>query len=350
MKGRVILLDTVSGRPAAALMVDGVLEDLLVDPHEHAPAPGEIHRVIVDRQVKGQGGVFVRMADGHRGFLRQTKGVAPGDRLVVQVTGYAEPGKAPPVTLNAIFKSRYCIVTPGKPGLNIARSIRDEALRDRLLELAHDAAAGTEHGLILRSAAGLEPVAEADISDDIAAMVALADAVASDCEIATPELLVDAPTAHLAAWRDWTNPRPDEVITEARCFETHGVFDAMARLGAGAWPLPGGGSFYVEQTRALTAVDVNTGSDTSPAAALKANLDVCRALPRALRIRGIGGAITIDFAPLAKRDRKQVEHLLKTIFRMDPVDTVLVGWTPLGHFELQRKRERAVIDACTFAD
>ncbi len=80
--------------------------------------------------------------------------------------------------------------------------------------------------------------------------------------------------------------------------------------------------------------------DTS---ALKANLATARDLPRQLRCRGLGGQITVDFAPMLKRDRRDLEQLLRSAFRADAIDTVLAGWTPLGHFELQRKRERLPI-------
>ncbi|MFN5828180.1 MAG: ribonuclease G, partial [Rhodobacterales bacterium] len=69
MKGRVIALDTLRGRQAAALIVDGRLEDVLIDPPDNAPVPGAIYRGIVERPMKGQGGVFVRLADGATGFL-----------------------------------------------------------------------------------------------------------------------------------------------------------------------------------------------------------------------------------------------------------------------------------------
>ena len=129
MKGRQIILDHIDGREAAALMVDGQLDDLLID--GDAPRPGTVYRAIADRPVKGQGGMFLRAPDGAV-FLRQVKGLAPGQVILVQVTGYAEPGKAIPVTQKLLFKSRFAIVTPEAPGLNISRSIRDEAERDRL--------------------------------------------------------------------------------------------------------------------------------------------------------------------------------------------------------------------------
>ena len=61
MKGRVIVLDTWGERQAAALVVDGVLQDLAIDPADDAPLPGAIYRGTVDRPVKGQGGVFLRL-------------------------------------------------------------------------------------------------------------------------------------------------------------------------------------------------------------------------------------------------------------------------------------------------
>jgi Rne/Rng family ribonuclease len=96
----------------------------------------------------------------------------------------------------------------------------------------------------------------------------------------------------------------------------------------------------IEPTRALIAVDVNTGGDTSPAAGLKANLAAARALPRAMRLSGLGGQVVVDFAPMPKNDRRRLEDALKAAFRKDGAETALAGWTPLGNFELQRKRDR----------
>ncbi len=339
MKGRVVLLDHVAGREAAALMVDGRLEDLLIDlPDGFPPAPGAILRGVTDRPLKGQGGMMVRLPEG-QGFLRQGKGLAPGQPILVQVAGIGAEGKAPPVTTRLLFKSRYAIVTPDAPGLNIARSIRDEGERDRLLEIAHGvmAGAGESMGLILRSAA--EGVDEAALSADIDAMRDLALAVLADAS-GPPELLVDAPGAHEAAWRDWAAPDPDEVIERAGAFADHGVMEAVDALLEPNVPLSGGAHALIEPTSALVAVDVNTGPDNSLAAGLKANLALARELPRQLRLRGLGGQITLDVAPMPKKDRRQFEDALRRAFRADGTDTVLAGWTPLGHFELQRKRDR----------
>jgi len=227
------------------------------------------------------------------------------------------------VTDRVIFKGRYVIVTPGAKGINVSRQIRDEEERVRLLEIVHDTQAPESgFGLIVRSGAD---------------GARLAEAVMADVD-GPPELLVDAPDAQDLAWRDW--PKAEHVTG----FEAHGVLDALALLEGAEARLPEG-SLFIEPTRALIAVDVNTGGDFSPAAGLKANIACARALPRELRCRGLGGQITLDLAPMAKKDRRQFEQTLRAAFKADPVETALVGWTPIGHFELQRKRERLPLPA-----
>ncbi|PHQ99478.1 MAG: ribonuclease G [Marinosulfonomonas sp.] len=337
MKGTLVALDHINGRAAAALMVEGRLQDLLLSaPDGSAPTPGAIYRAIADRPLKGQGGMMLRLPDGATAFLRQGKGLRPGQALLVQVTGYAEGGKAVPVTHKVLFKSRYAIVTPDAPGLNISRSIRDEDERDRLLEIAHIGMDGSDFGMILRSSC--DGADADDIEEDIADMRGVATEVMAGAEGNAPEKLMDGPDAHHLGWRDWD--APDVVASNEGSFEDHGVLDALVELETTHVSLSGGASIYVEPTRALVAVDVNTGGDTSPAAGLKANLACARELPRQLRLRGLGGQITLDLAPMAKKDRKLFESILRNAFRADTIDTSLVGWTPLGHYELQRKRER----------
>ncbi len=335
MKGRMIILDHLGDREAAALMVDGVLEDFLVE--GEAPAPGTIYRARADRPVKGQGGMFLTTPDGPA-FLRQVKGLSPGQMLLVQVTGYAEPGKAIPVTQKLLFKSRYAIVTPDAPGLNISRSIRDDDERDRLLEVAHETMGDLPYGLILRSVcAGAEPD---DIAEDIAAMCDLAQQVMDDSGD-TPEVLSEGDAPHLLAWRDWAEPASIE--QDADGFERHGVLDALDIARTIKEPLTGGAFLFVEPTRAFVAVDVNTGQDTSLAAGVKANIACAKALPRILRVRGLGGQIVLDLAPMPKKDRRMFESSLRAALRSDSEETIMLGWTNLGHFELQRKRGRVAL-------
>lgn len=334
MKGRQIILDHIGKREAAALMVDGQLQDFLIE--DEAPGPGTIYRAVALRPMKGQGGMFLDTPDG-RAFLRQPKGVSEGQRLLVQVTGFAEPGKAIPVTRKILFKSRYAIVTPEAPGINLSRQIRDDEERIRILAAAETPLAESlGFGIILRSACA--GASDDDISEDVDSMLDLATKVMDDVE-GNAELLITGDAPHVLAWREWSDPA--DIITEPGGFQDCGVLEALEDLASARVPLAGGGSAWIEPTRALVAVDVNTGPDTSLAAGLKANIALARDLPRQLRLRGLGGQITLDLAPMPKKDRRGFESVLKAAFRTDSDETVLAGWTPLGHFELQRKRGRA---------
>ncbi|MGL4239081.1 ribonuclease E/G [Tabrizicola sp.] len=337
MKGRVLVLDEIDGRQSAALMVDGRLEELAIDPAGDVVVPGAIYRGVADRPMKGQGGIFVKLPGGS-GFLRQISGVAPGQRLLVQVTGPTEPGKAVPVTGRLLFKSRFAIVTPDAPGLNLSKKIREEEVRAGLSALAETGMQGADArlGLILRSGC-----AEADrgaVAEDIAAMRGLAEAVLADLS-GGPELLVDGPSAHDLAFRDWLDPPVDEADTDPGSFERNGVIEAIEALRGTRVALEAGASMMIEPTRALVAVDVNTGPDTSPAASLKANIAAARDLPRQLRLRGLGGQVVVDFAPMPKRERHILDQVMKAAFKAEG-DANLAGWTTLGLYELTRKRDR----------
>lgn len=328
-----IILGHHKDRAAGALMLDGRLHDLLIDVPGDRPRIGAVYRAVCDRPVKGQGGMFVRLGDGLTGWHRNAKGLAPGQELLVQVTGHAEAGKALPVTDRILFKSRYCIVTPGAPGLNVARSLKDDEERDRLLEIAHDVLPedrGTT-GVILRTAA---TGADADLLEaDLAETWEMATQVLADNGHG-PEHLLDGPDAHTLSWRDW----PEAAVSE----EWDTVLDQLDRLLQPEVRV-GPATFYIEPTRALVAIDVNTPEGGS-AGGFKANLALARELPRQLRLRGLGGQIVLDLAPMPKKDRRGFEAALRTALRDDPVETSLIGWTPLGHFELTRRRERIPLE------
>ncbi|MGL4311318.1 MAG: ribonuclease E/G [Paracoccaceae bacterium] len=337
MIGRVVALGDLRGKQAAALVIDGQLHDLLID-EDDGVAVGAIFRARVDRQMKGQGGVFLRLPGGESGFLRDAGGLKPGRSLLVQVTGHAEAGKAIPVTQRLLFKGRTVIVTPGAPGMNVSRAIRDPDIRAGLEALARSGMEGRPEnlGLILRSAA-----ADADsetIGEELSTLASLAQAILSDTD-GDPELLLDAPPAHEIAWRDWSDPAPDEVADGPTAFADLGIEEMVDALLSPEVRL-GQGGMAIEPTRALVAVDVNTGGDTTPAAGLKINIAAARDLPRQLRLRGLGGQVVVDFAPMPKKDRHILEQVLRTAFKGEGAETSLVGWTTLGLYELQRKRDR----------
>ena len=340
MKGRQILIEPrEGGGAAAALMVNGRLEDLLIDPTDAAPRPEAIHRAVVGRPMKGLGGVIVDLGSGVTGFLRGSRTPAPGSRLLVQVSSWAEPGKAAPVSRRITLKGRFAVLTPGAPGLNLSRAITEGPLRAVLTALAREAMAGAPEdlGLILRSL-----TAEADRGEVLAEIAALrADWTRLGAEAGSggAGALRPAPGAGALARREWPLQAGEPVEEHAQALARAGVWEEAAELLRPRVALRSG-FMTIEPTRALVAVDVNTGGELSPGAALQTNLAAARELPRQLRLRGLGGQVVVDFAPLAKPERARIEASLKAQLRRDDIETSLAGWTPLGHLEIQRRRAR----------
>lgn len=345
MIGRQIIIGPLLGTDAAALMQDGQLQDLAFST-DIAFAPGAILRARVQRLIKGQGGVFLRLPDGSTGYLRDRNGLRQGQPLIVQVSGTAEEGKAVPLSSRVLFKGRNIIVTPGAPGVNISRRIRDTDRREDLSQIGAAALAAIDSppGLIFRSIAA--EAKDDDIRAELEQLLALSTAIMSD-ESQENELLLDAPSPEETAWCDWHDPEPDSVVEGETAMADCGVIEAVqtllksrVALGATAWA-------SIDSLPALTAIDVNTGGDHSPAAGLKTNILLARDLPRQLRLRGIGGQIVIDFAPMPKRDRGTLEQTLKAAFKTEGAEVVLMGWTNMGLFEISRKRDRTPLRCLT---
>ena len=365
MKGRVIVIDTPAARPsAAALVVNGRLEDLILDPPTDAGLPmvGDVITARLTRKLPGKGGAFCDLGDGTHGFLRDAGGLGEGASALVQVTSLPEPGKAVGVSPRILFKGPNLILTPGATGVNVSRAIKDPDERARLEAGAATAlsAAGIEGtGIIVRTGAeGVEGDVLQGELERLGAVHAAASAAVRDRVAWSGR---DG-AARMVALREWVHPLPDQVLvpsalaeaaanpwgdarlSERICavpdpFEAAGIWDQVEALRSPEVAVAGG-SMVIEATRALVAVDVNTGGDFSPAAGLKANIAAIRDLPRQLRLRGLGGQIVVDFAPMPKRERKGFDATVKAAFRRDPIETSLVGWTTMGLYELQRKRER----------
>lgn len=338
---RHVVIGQWRGHPAAALFLDRQLSELAIAPDAQTPLPpGTICRGIVDRLVKGQGGVFLRLPEGQRGFLRAKGGLREGQPVIVQVSGVAEDGKAIPVTDRILLRGRHVIVTPGAPGVNVSRQIKDSDLRESLTAIVTRLSPGAEPGVIIRSAAATTD--PADIEAELAPLLGMAQALSNDLS-GPPERLVDAPSPADTAWQDWSEPAPDLIDEGDNAFEDSGALDAIEALLTPRLDLGGGAFAFIEPTRAAICVDVNTGSDHSPAAALKANIALARDLPRQLRLRGLGGQVVIDFAPVSKRDRGTIEQVLRASARPEGGAMTVIGWTAMGLFELNRKRDRIAL-------
>ena len=326
-----IFLGYIDGRKVAASMIGQHLDDLLAD--SDAPLLGTIYHAVVDRRVRGHGGSYLRTPHGSA-FLRGKNALQAGTALPVQVTGYARDGKATPVTSKIIIKGRFAILTPSAPGLNVSRQVPIE-LRDDLRAIAREVMVGSDFGVIVRTAAHFGN--QSDIASEIAQLRTEAEQIfkSSVPSSRVPTVLRQGDDAWTVARNEWTPAT--EVISGGSILDYDDVAEAIEATSDHRIPLAEDAYTYLEATRALVAVDVNTGASTSLVAGLKANLAAARTLPASLRVRGLGGQIVIDLAPMRKHSRPRFEDALREAFRTDRIDTMFAGWTPLGNYEIRRK-------------
>lgn len=341
---RKIYLDRIGSRRIAALVEDGDLEDLVVDPLSKALAlPGAVFSAIAERPLKTLGGIIVKLGGGEKGFLRGGQGTAVGSSIVVEVTGYPDEGKLPPLTAKVKLKGRFAIATLGSRGINVSRSILSESARHGLKELAssNSAAAPGNTGFIMRTSSRSAP------PDLVAQEVReLSEASRRICRCTeSPKLLVAAPTADEIALREWHDREATDIIDVDGSFEKDGIWELIQAHLASTVQLPGGGCMRIEETSAFVAVDVDTKADVSRQAGRNANLEAARRLPKELRLRGLGGQVVVDFAPMPKNDRRAVTDAVLSNLAHDKSLVDLAGWTPLGNLELRRKRLRQPLRA-----
>lgn len=326
MKGHVKAVGEVHGRPAAALIKGGRLEDLLVDPPVHTPRMDALYWAIATRPVPGLGGQFLALPGGQSAFLRGGA-LEQGKGALVQVRAYAEPGKAVPVTQRPRLKGRFAVVTFDDQPINFSKAIAPD--RRAALAEAIQASFGELSGVILRSAAANAPPKETvgELRDLLVQRNA-----AQDVKFSKPTEVSKGPSAEQLSEQLWPE-------APSHPFDTFEVQDMVADILTPEVSFTHGSAF-IEPTRAFVAVDVNAGGDMKTNGGLQSNIALARDLPRLLRCRGLGGQIVIDAAPMPKRHRDQVEKMLLSALRDDPVPTDIVGWTGLGHLELKRAMTR----------
>jgi Ribonuclease G/E len=229
-------------------------------------------------------------------------------------------------------------------GARLVVEVRREAWQDKAPRLTAKLAAG-DLAALAEGAARLEPPAPLFPPPGFAAALALR-LPGIPARIATDD------SAILATLRDGF---PDAEIGQRAASDW--PFDLDAEFDVALSPslaLRGGGVLHIEEGRAATLIDVDTGTpETGSAerAALAANRAAAGLIARQLRLRNIGGPIVIDFVGLARGlerrgSRERERGALEAALASDPAKPQLLGWTRLGHIEIVRpRRGRSLADA-----
>ncbi|NEW04502.1 Rne/Rng family ribonuclease [Paenibacillus sp. SYP-B3998] len=294
-----------------------------------------------------------------------------GQTLLVQVTKDPQGTKGARVTTHVSIPGRWIVYMPDADYIAISRKIDLDAERQRLKQLAEGSLLPGE-GVIIRT--GAVGQSEEDIRDDLQNLRDLWSTIQSkrdevhapaqlyhDLDL-LPRLVRDVITDEVKeVWMNNSkiyedmkqllrkqNPswrgRVAFYDRKVSLFDQFGVTDELSRSFRRKIWLPSGGYLIIDQTEALTVIDVNTGRYTGSIDLEQTVFDINREaaieIPRLLRLRNIRGIIIVDFIDMnLDSNRLAVMDNISLAVRKDRSKTVIVGWTKLGLLEMTRKRK-----------
>jgi ribonuclease G len=295
-----------------------------------------------------------------------------GQSITVQVKREGIGEKNPQGTTRISLAGRYWVFLPKDGRLGVSRRIEDAKEAQRLKNIARKLKRSGE-GLIARTAAA--GASEEHLTTDFNFLLGKWKEIEEKAErVSPPKLLYSGLGLIKSIVRDRLMPdvrrvtvdsvevrdelrtflqylRMEEYVERIELyretrplFEVRGVEDQLRESLQPKVFLPGGGSLVIAETEALTAIDVNTGSDTrhrhQEQAILNTNLEAALEIPRQLRLRKISGIIVVDFIDMKRREdiRKVIQRLQEEL-KKDRVPADFIDMTELGLVEITRKRE-----------
>ncbi|MCP4002442.1 MAG: ribonuclease G [Gammaproteobacteria bacterium] len=398
-----ILINVTSRELRAAVLEDGLLQDVFVERLVHTGLLGNIYKGRVIRVLPGMQAAFVDIGLERTAFLHvadiQTASVdiqkpdiskllREGDELLVQIVKEPLGSKGARLSTFITIPSRYLVLLPNCPGVGISSRIEDEAERERLKSVAEQLLIDQPHGCIVRTAA--KDCSVQMLQMDMQFVQKLWALVEQNAvaQSGIHKLHTDLPLA-IRVIRDLVHQQVERVWVDSQdCLEvmlnfayefmpaladrielyegTGPIFDKYAvdeEINLALRPkveLNSGGYLIIEQTEAMTTIDVNTGAYTGQSnqgeTILHTNLEAATLLARQLRLRNLGGIIIIDFIDMqAESHRLQVREALEAALAQDPARNQVSHVSSLGLVEMTRKRtrkslEHILCDACPACD
>jgi ribonuclease G len=409
-----LLVNVTPRETRVAVVENGMLQELHIERGSQRGVVGNVYKGKVQRVMPGMQAAFVDIGLERAAFLHAndifraapldaseadeapanpppqvqipiTELLRDGAEIVVQVVKDPIGSKGARLTTQISIPSRYLVLLPRSKVIGISARIEDETERTRLKTLmAERTAGGAGHGYIVRTNAEGQP-AEA-LAEDIAylgrvwALIERNSANAPQGSCVYEDLSLP-----LRAVRDLIRRDVDKVKVDSRetcehlrefaanympvladkiehysgarpVFDMYGVEDEIQRALDKQVPLKSGGYLVIDQTEAMTTVDVNTGSFIGQRnleeTVYRTNLEAAQAVARQLRLRNLGGIIIIDFIDMHDVEhRRQVLRTLEKSLVKDHAKTTVYDFSPLGLVEMTRKRtveslERQLCEPC----
>ncbi len=385
-----ILINVTPQETRVAVMHQGVVQELHVERSGSRGLVGNIYLGEVSRVLPGMQSAFIQIgldraaflhvADiwGHRQNHEEAKPIErilhDGQKLLVQVIKDPIGTKGARLSTQVSIAGRLLVYLPQESHIGISQRIEDEAERALLREkLQHLIPADEPGGFIVRTMA--ETASEMELGTDIEYLRKLWSDIRETAATATaPALLYQDLTLSLRVLRDFVNDQCDRVLVDSRetfqrmqtfandytlsfadriehytgdrpLFDLYGVEDEIERALARRVPLKSGGYLIIDQTEALTTIDVNTGGfvggRTFDDTIFKTNLEAAQVIARQLRLRNLGGIIILDFIDMDNEvHRDAVLSEFKKALALDRTRMTVNGFTQLGLVEMTRKRTR----------
>ena len=391
-----ILINCTPQETRVAVMQAGVPQELHVERAASRGLVGNIYVGRVARVLPGMQSAFIEIGLERAAFLhvvdiweeRQSAPGAPGkpiekilaegQSLLVQVIKDPIGTKGARLSTQVSIAGRLVVYLPQDPHIGISQRIEDETerqlLRDKLQQLLPEGESG---GFIIRTVA--ENATDAELRGDIEYLrklwhgirgraftspaptllhqdLSLAQRVLRDIAgDGTGRIVVDSREnfQKLQAFATEYTPKVlaklEHYTGERPLFDLHNVEDEIERALARRVELKSGGYLILDQTEALTTIDVNTGGyvgirnfdDTI----FKTNLEAAQVIARQLRLRNLGGIIIIDFIDMESADHRAavLAELSKALAR-DRTRITVNGFSGLGLVEMTRKRTRESLE------
>jgi ribonuclease G len=381
-----------------ALLEDSKLTEFFVERPNVRKLVGNIYKGRVVNVLPGMGAAFVDIGIEKNAFLyiddllpahleHQPK-VKPsidtlvrvGDELLVQIAREPVGSKGARVTTHYALTGRWLVYMPEAGYIALSKKIEDEEERRRLKGMG-DRLCGGREGVILRTVAEGAPY-EALESDMLVLrkrwqrIAASSQRVKAPCEVYTdvelfPRLIRDIVTERIdeiivdhsdrlqeaKRMLELVDPQLVERVRlhegKSSIIEAYGVKEQLEKaLQPKQW-LASGGYLVIDQTEALTVIDVNTGkyigTTNLEETVLTTNIEAAEEIARQLRLRDIGGIIVIDFIDMElEENRRRIIEALEDAVRKDRTKAHIVGWTKLGLLEMTRKKVREQKDMLFF--
>lgn len=362
----------------AAVLENGRVSDFFI--HKGDILLGDVYLARVDNILPSIDAAFVDVGSDKMGFLHAQdvmgKGalkdkLSPNQKLIVQVVKEPTGHKGPRVTTEISLPGRFLVLIPHEPGINVSKKIENSKERARLKSIV-SLIKPVGVGVIIRTEA--EGQSEADIQEDLEILLEKWNNIITSAESLTPPNLIyrDQDLLYRVIREACTDDVREIVVDTAFAMSRvqnilqnwHINKNVQVTLYKGTEPLliaedihkeikaalnvkvnmPSGGYLFIQQTEALTVIDVNSGkftsSSTQDETILKTNIEAVHEIARQLRLRNIGGMIIIDFIDMLSRaDKLAIMEEMELALEPDKAKPQVGQLSDLGLVELTRHRQ-----------